>query len=76
MLNPEQFRELAHRVFVLNPDGAQVLEYLAAKFYDGQIFVQGGNDGDRQTAFNAGRRDVVGFIFKSVAITNEVKQDE
>ena len=75
MMTPEQFRELAHRVFVRNPDGKQVLEYLAANFYDCTIFAKGGNDGDRQTAFNAGRREVVSFIFKSIAITEDNKNE-
>jgi hypothetical protein len=67
MLNAEQFREKCRRVFGHNPDGKEILEYLSAHFYDSQVFVKGGQDGDRETCYKAGKRDLVGFIIQSTA---------
>ncbi len=60
----EEMAELYRRVFVHNPDGQRVLEHLAARFYDIEIFVKGAPD---ETAFRAGRRHVVGHIINTIA---------
>lgn len=49
------------RVFENHAEGAQILDELATRF-GGGIYVKGGLEGDRQTAFNAGRRSVLDFI--------------
>lgn len=74
----DQLRAQFKRVFVNDPDGAAVLEHLTALFYDRQIFVPGGSEGARQTDFNAGRQDVVGYVIRMCMDSPqvEVQNDE
>lgn len=46
-------------VFVNNPEGAKVLEDLAGRFYDSEVF---NKENQSQTAFNCGARSVVGYV--------------
>lgn len=73
--------EVYARVFENHAEGAMILDDLTARF-GGGIFVRGGQEGDRQTAYNAGRRSVLDFIIgrinqaNGVAHENEVSVDE
>ena len=51
--------ELFKRVFVQNPDGEKVLEALAARFYDREVF---NAENQSVTSYNCGARSVVGYI--------------
>lgn len=66
---------LMKRVFVENPDGARVLEMLAAKYYDQEVFSK---DNQSQTAYNCGARSVVGYIINlcGQSINQEEGRDE
>lgn len=55
----DQRVELFKQVFVNNPEGAKVLEVLAARFYDTEVF---NKENQSQTAYNCGARSVVGYI--------------
>ncbi len=65
-MTPNDRIDLYKRVFIHNPDGARILEDLSSLFYDCEVFVPG-QDGVTQTAFNAGRRKVVGYIIAILA---------
>lgn len=67
--------ELFKRVFVNNPDGAKVLELMAAKFYDAEVF---NKENQSQTAFNCGARSVVGYVINlcGQSINQEEGRDE
>lgn len=62
-------------VFVNNPDGAKVLEMLAGKFYDAEVFSK---DNQSQTAYNCGARSVVGYVITlcGQSINQEADRDE
>lgn len=49
------------RVFENHSEGAQILEELVTRF-GGNPYVRGGLEGDRETAFRAGRNSVIHFI--------------
>lgn len=67
--------ELFKRVFIHNPDGEKILELLAAKYYDQEVF---NRDNQSQTAFNCGARSVVGYIISlcGQTINQEADRDE
>ena len=67
--------ELFKRVFVQNPDGEKVLELLAARFYDTEVFSK---DNQNQTAYNCGARSVVGYMITlcGQSINQEEGRDE
>lgn len=58
-MSNEQRVELFKQVFVHNPEGQKVLEHLAARFYDTEVF---NKENQSQTAYNCGARSVVGYI--------------
>jgi len=61
------------RVFEGHHEAAQILDDLQCRFYDhDQMFVKGGQDGDRATAFNLGQRSVVQFIQNRLLQAKEV----
>lgn len=51
------------RVF-LTDDGGRVLKDLKRLFHDRDIFVEGGHEGDRLTAYKAGQQSVIKYILK------------
>ena len=51
------------RVF-LNDYGGRVLTDLKRLFHDRDIFVEGGHEGDRLTAYKAGQQSVIRYILK------------
>jgi hypothetical protein len=64
------------RVFQGHHEGAQILEDLQARFYDHrQMFVRGGQEGDRATAYNLGQRAVVEFIQGQLIKAQEVTSE-
>ena len=63
------------RVFESHAEGRQILDDLTARF-GGGIFVKGGEEGDRQTCYNAGRRSVLDFIIGRINQASGVMQDE
>lgn len=63
--------QLYKRIFLNDPDGQKILEDLVAKFYDVEIFVKGGQDGDRETARRAGSRKTVGYILSQLGHIGE-----
>ncbi|MGG2140843.1 hypothetical protein [Symbiopectobacterium sp. RP] len=58
------------RVFEETPGGQQVLDELTRRF-GGAVYVKGGPEGERQTCFNAGRRDVLDFILRRLNEADE-----
>ena len=66
--------EMYFRVFEDHAEGRLILEDLTARF-GGSIYCKGGLEGDRQTAFNAGRRAVLDFILGRINTTNGVEQN-
>ncbi|GKV93532.1 hypothetical protein H2Y56_05955 [Pectobacterium aroidearum] len=69
-VRPEDYR----RIFEETPGGAEVLDELTRRF-GGAVFVKGGPEGDRQTCFNAGRRDVLDFILRRLNEADGVSDD-
>lgn len=75
--NNAQLEEIARKAslythtFSNDPSGRKVLEDLVARFYDVEVFVQGGQDGDRATAYKAGSRAVVHYILRQLAQIKE-----
>lgn len=69
-VRPEDYR----RLFEETPGGPQVLEELTRRF-GGAVFVKGGPEGDRQTCFNAGQRDVLDFILRRLNEADGVNDD-
>lgn len=41
--------------------GAAILEHLT-RMFAGKVYVKGGQEADRETCYNAGKRDVIEFI--------------
>lgn len=62
------------RLFEETAGGPEVLDELTRRF-GGAIFVKGGPEGDRQTCFNAGRRDVLDFILRQINLADGVNDD-
>ncbi|MEQ6971032.1 hypothetical protein [Pectobacterium polaris] len=69
-VRPEDYK----RIFEETPGGAEVLDELTRRF-GGAVFVKGGPEGDRQTCFNAGRRDVLDFILRRLNEADGVSDD-
>ena len=64
------------RVFEGHHEGKQILEELTGRFHDQQdLFVKGGQDGERATAYNLGARSVVQFILGRLAQAQEVTSE-
>ncbi|WP_353094313.1 hypothetical protein [Methylibium sp.] len=57
--------EVYARVFENMPEGQQILEELIARF-GGNPYVRGGHEADRETAFRAGRNEVVQYILRRI----------
>lgn len=62
------------RLFEETAGGAEVLDELTRRF-GGSIFVKGGPEGDRQTWFKAGQRDVLDFILRQLNLADGVNDD-
>ena len=62
-------------IFDGNRQGALILDLLIRRF-GGAIFVKGGLEGDRQTAYNAGARSVLDFILNQINTANGVNENE
>lgn len=62
-------------IFDGNMQGQLILESLIRRF-GGKIFVPGGLEGDRQTAYNAGARSVLDYILNQINTANGVKENE
>lgn len=62
------------RVFEQSKEGAAILEDLVSRF-GGNPYVTGGHEADRQTAFNAGRLEVVSFILRRINQANGVTDE-
>ncbi|WP_425288254.1 hypothetical protein [Pectobacterium betavasculorum] len=69
-VRPEDYK----RIFEETPGGTEVLDELTRRF-GGAVFVKGGAEGDRQTCFNAGRRDVLDFILRRLNEADGVSND-
>lgn len=63
------------QVFEGTPNGAAILEELVARF-GANPYVRGGHEGDRETAYRAGRNAVVHFILNRVNAANGVPTEE
>lgn len=66
--------EMYARVFDGHAEGALILEDLVARF-GGNPYVAGGLEGDRETAYRAGRGSVVHFILGKINQANGVTDD-
>lgn len=60
------------RVFEGHAEGARVLEDLVDRF-GGRLYVRGGQDAERQTLVNLGRRQLLDFIVGMVNAANGVE---
>ncbi|MCL2899776.1 Bbp19 family protein [Brenneria tiliae] len=69
-VRPEDYK----RLFEETPGGPEVLDELTRRF-GGSVFVKGGTEGDRQTCFNAGQRDVLDFILRRLNQADGVNDD-
>ncbi|MDW9227070.1 hypothetical protein C7S15_1637 [Burkholderia cepacia] len=58
-----------YRIAFENPVGALVLEDLVRRF-TGAVFVRGGHDGERETTYRLGKRDVVEHILSMINRAN------
>ncbi|PRG76131.1 hypothetical protein C6T58_24745 [Burkholderia multivorans] len=58
-----------YRITFENPAGALVLDDLVKRF-TGSVFVRGGHDGERETTYRLGRRDVVEHILSMINRAN------
>lgn len=54
------------RVFEGHHEGVLILEDLVARFYDVNVFVRGGIDGQRETERRAARREVLQYILHRI----------
>lgn len=63
------------RVFEQHAEGALILEELVAKF-GANPYVRGGLEGDRETAYRAGRNAVVNFILSRINSAHGVSTEE
>ena len=66
-MDHNQRKEAYRRVFITNPEGAEVLADLVGRFYDRELFVPGGADAERDTLHRIGMRSVVIDIMRQVA---------
>ncbi|EHD22082.1 MULTISPECIES: hypothetical protein [Brenneria] len=69
-VRPEDYK----RIFEETPGGPEVLAELTSRF-GGSVFVKGGPEGDRQTCFNAGQRNVLDFILRRLNQADGVNDD-
>lgn len=60
-VNPKLYAE----IFEDDRRGAAILEDLVRRFGE-KVYVAGGHEADRQTCYNAGKRDVVEFIISRI----------
>ncbi|AET91074.1 hypothetical protein BYI23_B004670 [Burkholderia sp. YI23] len=58
-----------YQILFESPAGALVLEDLAQRFC-GRVYVPGGQEGERETCFRSGRREVVEFILRQINRAN------
>ncbi|AJY11857.1 hypothetical protein K6W16_10410 [Burkholderia dolosa] len=58
-----------YRVIFESPAGSLVLDDLVRRF-TGSVFVRGGHDGERETTYRLGRRDVVEHIISMINRAN------
>ncbi len=63
------------RVFEASAEGPLILEELVSRF-GGNPYVRGGLEGDRETAYRAGRNAVVNFILSRINAANGVPTTE
>lgn len=64
---PETYRN----VFDLDVNGQRVLDDLQLVFASKSTYVRGGQEGDRESCYRAGRSDVVSHIFKQINKAND-----
>jgi hypothetical protein len=67
--------EVYARVFENHAEGRQILDELIKRF-GGSIYVKGGHEADRHTAYNAGRRSVLDFILGRINHANGVNDND
>jgi hypothetical protein len=68
---PEDYRV----VFEMSPIGNAVLEDLVARF-SGKVYVPGGLEGERETCFRSGKREVVEHILRMINRANGAPSTE
>ncbi|WP_186206897.1 hypothetical protein [Burkholderia gladioli] len=64
-----------YRIVFESPAGALVLDDLVRRF-TGSAYVRGGQEGERETCFRLGRRDVVEHILGQINRANGAPTDE
>ncbi len=67
--------EVYARVFENTPEGEKVLDELVARFGKNP-YVKGGQEADRQTAFNSGALEVVNYILRRITQAHDGATDE
>lgn len=58
-----------YQIIFDSPAGQLVLEDLVQRF-SGRVYVPGGQEGERETCFRSGRREVVEFILRQINRAN------
>jgi hypothetical protein len=66
---PQSAQPQDYQILFESPAGQLVLEDLAQRFC-GRVYVPGGHDGERETCFRSGRREVVEFILRQINRAN------
>lgn len=61
-----------YQIIFESPAGQLVLDELVRRFC-GSVYVPGGQDGERETCFRSGRREVVEFILRQINRANGVE---
>jgi hypothetical protein len=69
--NPQDYAAL----FEDDRRGAAVLDHLT-RLFAGKVYVKGGTEADRQTCYNAGKRDVIEFIVNQINRAHGVDVNE
>ena len=62
---PQAAQAQDYQILFESPAGQLVLEDLAQRFC-GRVYVPGGAEGERETCFRSGRREVVEFILRQI----------
>ncbi|AQG98581.1 hypothetical protein A9R05_06840 [Burkholderia sp. KK1] len=69
---PQSVQPQDYQILFESPAGQLILEDLTQRFC-GRVYVPGGQDGERETCFRSGRREVVEFILRQINRANGVE---
>lgn len=70
-ITPQEYKA----IFEDDRRGAAIFEDLTRRFA-GKVYVKGGHEADRETCYNAGKRDVIEFIVAQINRANGVENNQ